>query len=145
MRDWLLPAVATLLAACSSTPAPSANPPSASPLPATATAGAAKAVGPATVGAPHHLGRALFEGGRHVVEHVRRLTDMTVSGNHPHVDPLGTARCGGILDAKGAPTRRPAPLAPKSDCRTYDNVKVAGTTEFGMTRQHPSGDGHLPL
>ena len=52
MRDWLLPAVATLLAACSSTPAPSANPPSASPLPATATAGAAKAVGPATVGAP---------------------------------------------------------------------------------------------
>ena len=52
MRDWLLPAVATLLAACSSTPAPSANAPSASPLPATATAGAAKAVRPATVGAP---------------------------------------------------------------------------------------------
>ena len=52
MRDWLLPAVATLLAACSSTPAPSASAPSASPLPATATAGAAKAVGPATVGAP---------------------------------------------------------------------------------------------
>src|SRR5688572_21085836 len=30
--------------------------------------------------------------------------------------PLGQARSGGILDAKGAPTRRPAPLARMSDC-----------------------------
>ena len=55
MRYWFLPALATLLAACSSTPAPNAPAPSASTPPAAGTASAApaaQAVGPATAGAP---------------------------------------------------------------------------------------------
>jgi hypothetical protein len=55
MQYWFLPALATLLAACSSTPAPNAPAPSASTLPTAATASAdpaAKAVGPATAAAP---------------------------------------------------------------------------------------------